>query len=85
MSVEQFEITIDHAREIVRRVANDDGHAPLVGKEGALLEVLIEAQRRHSEALEVDMWRREHPKSVARLRKALQTAFQAYNLVDLST
>ena len=84
MSVDQFEITIDHAQEIVRRVANDDGHAPLVGKEDALLKVLIEARRRHSEALEVDMWRREHPKSVAKLRKALQTAFRALEETDVN-
>ena len=84
MSVERFEITIDHAREIVRRVANDHGHAPLVGKENELLKVLIEARRRHSEALEADMWRREHPKSVVKLRKALQTAFLAMEETDVN-
>ena len=84
MSAEQFEITIDHAREIVRRVADDDGHAPLVGKENDLLKVLIEARQRHSAALEADMWRREHPKSVVKLRKALQTAFLAMEETDVN-
>ena len=84
MSVDHFEITEDDADEIVRRVTDEDGVAPLKGKEEALLKVLIEAQRRHDEALEIDTWRREHPKAVKKLRKALQTALEAVEETDVN-
>jgi hypothetical protein len=85
MSGDDYEITVDDARAVARRVVSADGVSqPLVGKETELFETLLGAQRVHDEALEIDSFRRVHPGSVSKLRKALQNALDALDKTDVN-
>ena len=85
MNGDDYKITMDDARELARRVVSGDGTSrPLVGKETELFETLLRAQRAHCEALELDTFRRVHPQSVRKLRKALQNALDALEETDVN-
>jgi len=78
MSGDDYEITMDEACEVAHRVVNADGNSrPLAGKETELFETLLCAQRVHDEAIKIDTFRRESPKSLAKLEEALQKALVA--------
>ncbi len=76
MSGDDYEITMDDAHEIVRRVVGNDGVSPLIGKEEKLYKALLHTQRVHKEALDIDTLRRDHKPQVTKLRNALKKALK---------